>query len=72
MEAIGLPGLVTNGRTVDEALARARDAICLYFAGEDGERLAAGGARLDYLLAGVDVNVDIPAAMLGAALVGQR
>ena len=60
VEAIGLPGLVTNGRTVEEAMARAKEAIELYFEGEDGERLAAAGVRLDYLLASVEVDIAIP------------
>ena len=64
VETIGLPGLVTNGRTVEEAVRRARVAIELYFEGEDGERLTAGGARLDYLLTSVDVDVRIPRGML--------
>ena len=60
VEAIGLPGLVTNGRTVEEAVQRAREAIELYFEGEDGERLLAGGARLDFLLTSLDVDVHVP------------
>jgi predicted RNase H-like HicB family nuclease len=67
VEAIGLPGLVTNGPTVEEALHRAKEAIELYFEGEDGVRLAAGGVRLDDLLTSVDVDVRIPDNLLARA-----
>jgi len=60
VEAIGLPGLVTDGPTVEAAMERAKEAIALYFEGEDAERLLASGVRLDYLLAGIEVEVAIP------------
>ena len=53
----GLPGLVTDGRTVDEAMERVREAIELYFEDEDAETLAAAGVRSDYILASLEVPV---------------
>lgn len=64
VEAIGLPGLVTNGQTVEDAVRRAKEAIELYFEGEDDQRLLAGGVWLDYLLTSVDVDVRIPRGLL--------
>jgi predicted RNase H-like HicB family nuclease len=58
--AVGLPGLVTDGETVEEAIAHAREAIALYLDGETPASLAAAGARLDAQIATVDVDVRIP------------
>lgn len=52
-----LPGCVTDGTTIDEALERAREAIALYLAGEDEASLAAAGVSTEFLLA----NVSVPA-----------
>jgi predicted RNase H-like HicB family nuclease len=58
--AVGLPGLVTDGDIVEDAIANARDAIALYFDGGTPESLAAAGARLDAQIATVDVDVRVP------------
>lgn len=65
--AVGLPGLVTDGDTVEEAIANAREAIHLYFAGETPESLAAAGVRLDAEIATVDVEVAIADFVLATA-----
>ncbi len=57
MTVPGLPGLVTDGDTVGEALSNAKEAIELYLQGETPESLAANGVRSDYLLATVDVRL---------------
>lgn len=53
----GLPGLVTDGDSVEEALSNAKEAIELYLQGETSESLAANGVRSDLLLATVDVRL---------------
>jgi predicted RNase H-like HicB family nuclease len=53
----GLPGLVTEGDSIDDALSAAREAIELYFEGETKESLSANGVREDYILAEVDVPI---------------
>jgi predicted RNase H-like HicB family nuclease len=58
--AVGLPGLVSDGDTVEEAIANARDAIALYFEGETPGSLAVAGGRLDAQIATVDVDVRAP------------
>jgi predicted RNase H-like HicB family nuclease len=58
--AVGLPGLVTDGDTVQEAIANARDAIALYLDGETPESLVDVGARLDAQIATVDVDIRVP------------
>lgn len=58
--AVGLPGLVTDGGSVEEAIANAREAITLYFEGETSESLAAAGARLDAQISTIDVDVRVP------------
>ncbi|HEY7034878.1 MAG TPA: type II toxin-antitoxin system HicB family antitoxin [Thermomicrobiales bacterium] len=60
--AVGLPGLVTDGDTVEEAMANAREAIHLYFASETPESLAASGVRLDAQIATVDVDLSVAIA----------
>lgn len=55
----GLPGLVTEGDTLEEALANAHEAIELYFEGETPESLAANGVQTDYLLVTVDAWVPV-------------
>jgi predicted RNase H-like HicB family nuclease len=52
----GLPGCVTDGTTVEKAMERAKEAIELYFEGEDEESLAAAGVSADYILASVEVE----------------
>jgi predicted RNase H-like HicB family nuclease len=58
--AVGLPGLVTDGETVEDAIVNAREALALYFDGETPESLAAAGVRLDAQIATIDVDVRIP------------
>ncbi|MGI8476910.1 MAG: type II toxin-antitoxin system HicB family antitoxin [Thermomicrobiales bacterium] len=53
----GLPGLVTHGDSVEEALSNAKEAIELYLPGGTPESLAANGVRSDLLLATVDVRL---------------
>jgi predicted RNase H-like HicB family nuclease len=65
--AVGLPGLVTDGDTVEEAIANAREAIHLYFTGETSESLAAAGVRLDAEIATIDVDVAIDDFALATA-----
>lgn len=54
--APGLPGLVTDGDTVEEALSNAKEAIERYLQGETPESLAANGVRSGHVLARVDVR----------------
>lgn len=56
-EIPALPGCVTHGDTVDEALANARDAITLFLRGENADSLARAGARNDLIFATVAVPV---------------
>lgn len=51
-----LPGCVTDGRTIDEALERAQEAITLYLRGEDEGRFVepVNGPRV--VVAQVSVN----------------
>jgi predicted RNase H-like HicB family nuclease len=65
--AVGLPGLVTDGDTVEEAIANAREAIRLYFSGETAASLAAAGARLDAQITTIDVDVSIADLALAVA-----
>lgn len=50
-----LPGIVTDGETVDEALAMAREAIDLHMDGLGEDQLAASGARFDLQIEFVEV-----------------
>lgn len=50
-----LPGCVTDGETVEEALARARESIALYLRGEGEARLAAATDRAEVIVASVEV-----------------
>lgn len=50
-----LPGIVTDGQSVSEALERAREAIDLHLDGVSEERLAGSGARFDLEIEYVDV-----------------
>jgi antitoxin HicB len=56
-----LPGCITQGRTIEEAKARAKDAIAVYFEGETPESLAAAGVSLDLIAAEVDVPLPVMA-----------
>lgn len=50
-----LPGCVTHGDTVDEALRHVREAIALYLRAEDAESLARAGVRKEVIFATVEV-----------------
>lgn len=50
-----LPGCVTDGETVDDALTRAGEAISLYLRGEDAASLAAATNRAEVIVASVEV-----------------
>jgi len=52
----GRPGCVNDGTTVEDAMARAKEAIELSFDGDDEESLAAAGVRADSILASVDIE----------------
>ncbi len=52
-----LPGCVTDGQTVEDALERASEAIALYVRGEDEASLAAATNRAEVTVATVDVAV---------------
>lgn len=52
-----LPGCVTDGQTVEEAMERAREAIGLYLRGEDEASLAVATDRAEVIVASVDVAV---------------
>ena len=49
-----LPGCITDGETVDEAVPNAREAIACYLEGETDASLAAAGARFDLIVASID------------------
>ena len=51
---------MTNGETVEEVMANAREAIALYLDGETPESLTAAGAHLNAQIATVDVDVCFP------------
>lgn len=61
-----LPGIVTHGRTIDEALANAQDAIECHTDGLSAVARAGSGARFDLIV--VSMNVDIP----GSSDAGRR
>jgi predicted RNase H-like HicB family nuclease len=50
-----LPGCVTQGETLDEAFANARDAISEYLEGETPESLAATGAHMNAFVAEISI-----------------
>ena len=50
-----LPGCVTDGETIEDALVRAREAISLYVRGEDAGSLAAATDRAEVIVASVEV-----------------
>lgn len=50
-----LPGCVTDGENVEDALTRASEAISLYLRGEDEESLAAATNRAEVIIASVKV-----------------
>ena len=50
-----LPGCITDGRTVEEALENAKEAIDVYLDGSTEDELAAAGARFDVLIESVEV-----------------
>ena len=51
---------MTDGETVEEVMANAREAIALYLDGETPESPTAAGARLDAQTATVGVDVCFP------------
>ncbi len=57
MTVPALPGCVTDGATIDEALEHARDAIALYLEGEDEASLASACVNAEFLLANVTIPV---------------
>jgi predicted RNase H-like HicB family nuclease len=52
-----LPGCVTQGNTIDEAMDHVRDAIAVYFMDESPESLAAAGVVTDVIVREVDVPI---------------
>jgi predicted RNase H-like HicB family nuclease len=50
-----LSGCVTQGATLDEAFANARDAISEYLEGETPESLAATGAHTNAIVAEINI-----------------
>ena len=50
-----LPGCVTDGETIEDALARAREAIGLYLRDENEASLAAATDRTEVIMASVEV-----------------
>ncbi|MDP9357408.1 MAG: type II toxin-antitoxin system HicB family antitoxin [Chloroflexota bacterium] len=52
-----LPGCLTDGQTVEDALERASEAIALYVRGEDEASLTAATNRAEVIVASVDVAV---------------
>jgi predicted RNase H-like HicB family nuclease len=55
-----LPGCVTQGDTLEEAIKNARDAIAQYLEGETAESLAAAGVNLDVIVKEIEVPVLAP------------
>jgi antitoxin HicB len=54
-----LPGCITEGKTVDEALARVRDAIVVYLDGEIAGSLATAGVDPNVIVAEIDVPTPV-------------
>jgi predicted RNase H-like HicB family nuclease len=54
-----LPGCVTHGETVEDAIANAKKAITAYLHDETRESLAAAGVEQEYLFAHVEVPVAV-------------
>ena len=55
-----LPGCITEGDTLEEALENVRDAIAQYLEGETAESLASAGVNLDVIVKEIDVPVLVP------------
>ena len=58
--APGLPGCVTHGTTIGQAIANAREAATVYLDGATADSLAAAGASLDVMVVTVEVPVPRP------------
>jgi predicted RNase H-like HicB family nuclease len=60
-----LPGVVTFGATVDESLAKAREAIACHLEGlaNDGEELPMESEEL--IVTGVEIELPVPISALG-------
>lgn len=54
-----LPGCVTHGENIEDAMANVKEAIAAYLHDETPESLAAAGVEQEYLLA----NVEVPAVI---------
>jgi predicted RNase H-like HicB family nuclease len=59
--APGLPGCVTHGATIEQAIANAREAATVYLDGATADSLAAAGATLDVMVVTVEVPLAVPA-----------
>ncbi|MGH2560934.1 MAG: type II toxin-antitoxin system HicB family antitoxin [Thermomicrobiales bacterium] len=55
-----LPGCVTDGETIEQALERAQEAIELYLRDEDPTSLAAATNRPEVIVASVEVMASTP------------
>ncbi len=55
----GMPGCITHGESVEDALANAKEAIALYLHDETPESLAAAGVQRNYVLAQVEVPIPV-------------
>jgi antitoxin HicB len=51
-----LPGCITDGQTIDEAIERAQEAITLYLRGEDESRFVEPASGPQVVVAQVSVN----------------
>lgn len=50
-----LPGCVTQGQTVEQAMQRARSAIAVYLRDETPESLATAGVQRDAIIAEIEI-----------------
>jgi antitoxin HicB len=52
-----LPGCITDGETIEQALERAQEAISLYLQDEDEANLPAATNRPEVIVASIDVAI---------------